>query len=457
MTQALSATVNRHRKVVEEWAWRLAPVVTALGSLLVNLAFLGRQSLRWEEAQATAAVTGTWSDLWTALRGHEAPQALYDLLLEPWLAFAGAGETAARAPAALFGAIAVGLICTLGTRLLGRPAGLVSAAVMATAVVVVEWSQSARGASLALAAAVAATLALVSALESPAWWRWLLWAVAGTLAVAASPLMVSALAAHAAAFLTYRPRPAWRLPASMLAAVTIVAAAASTFVLASDAVTIRGLGLPEADETWNGLWRLIGLSPIPVAVAGLGLFVLVTARVPGAERWKTVLLGTWLVAPVALGLLASLARPAFDAGYALAAVPALALLVAAGVVSQQRWVAVGLVALLGASAAFRLTEWYTGPSAQDWRGAVDRIRAEQRAGEAVIVLPERQRVAAAHYAGDGFVVDRPRGHRVWLLLGEEDELRRLQLARARVGPPRYALLEERRFGDRLWLQLWVEP
>ena len=197
---------------------------------------------------------------------------------------------------------------------------------------------------------------------------------------------------------------------------------------------------------------------MPIAVAGLGVFVLVTARVAGAETWKTVLLGAWLAAPVVLGLLVSLARPAFDAGYAVVAVPALALLVAAGVVSQQRWVALGLVALLGAGAGVPTRASGTRARAPRTGGPPSRqIRAEQRAGEAVVVLPERQRVAAAYYAGEGFAVDRPRGHRVWLLLAVSDEERRLQLARNLVRPPRYALLDERRYGDGLWLQIWAEP
>ena len=351
----------------------------------------------------------------------------------------------------------MGLTCALGARLLGRVAGLIAAGVLATSVVVVDWSQRGHGAALALAAVVAATLALVAALERPSRWRWALWGLAGVIAVAASLLAAAVLVAHAAAFLMHRPRPAWRAPAVALAVIAVTALASSVLVLASDARRIGGLGLPAANETADALWRLIGLTPVPIVVAGLGLFVLATARVAGAATWKAVLLGTWLVTPVVLGLLVSLARPAFDAGYAVVAVPALALLVAAGVVSQQRWVALGLVAALGAGAAFRLGEWYTGPAAEDWRGAVEAIRAEQRAGEAVIVLPERQQAAIAYYAGDGFTVDRPRGHRVWLLLALEGEERRLELARRLVRPPRYALLDDRRYGDDLWLQIWAEP
>ncbi len=451
------ANPSERRALIESWAWRLAPVWTALCALVINVFLLGRQSLRVEEAQTVASVTGSWGDLWGELRGHESPHAFYDMLLKPWLALVGTDEWAVRFPATVFGAVAVGVTCALGARLFGRVAGLVAAGVLATSVVVVDWSQRGHGTSLALAAVVAATLALVAALERPTWWRWALWALAGALAVAVSLLAISVLAAHAAAYLTHRPRSDWRTPAVATGAVGVVTLASLALVLASDARQVGSLALPDANATADGLWRLIGLTPIPVAVAGLGVFCLITARVAGAATWSTVLLGTWLLAPVALGLLVSFARPSFDAGYAVVAVPALALLVAAGVVSQQRWVALGLVALLGAGAGFRLVEWYTGASAEDWRAAVAAIRTEQHAGEAVVVLPRRQRVAAAYYAGEGFAVDRPRGHRVWLLLAVNDPERRLQLARDLVRPPRYALLDERRYGDELWLQIWDEP
>jgi mannosyltransferase len=370
---------------------------------------------------------------------------------------AGADEWMLRLPAAVCGALAVSLTCVLGARLLGRLAGVVAACALATSLAFVEWSQRGDGTVPALLAIVGATLALVAALDRPAWWRWAVWGVAAGLAVALSLTCVPVVAAHAAAFATRAPRPSWRVPAIALAAVLVVALASAGAVLASDAVPLGELGLPDAERTGDALWRLIGATPVPLAVAGLGVFVLVTSRVAGAATWKTVLLCTWLVAPVAFGLLVSLGRPAFDPGYAVVALPALALLVAAGVVSQQRWVAIALVAVLGAGAVFRLAEWYSGESAEDWRGAIEAIRAEQRAGEAVVVLPRRDAVAAAYYAGPGYTIDRARGHRVWLLQTTHDAGRRLELARALVDPPRYALLDERRYGDGVWLQVWAEP
>ncbi len=445
------------RAGLEEWAWRLAPVWTGLGALALNVFLLGRQSLQFGEVEKIDAATGSWGRLWDAVVGREAPHALVDVLLKGWLALASTDAWTLRLPAAVAGAAAVGLTCALGTRLLERVAGLVAAATMATGVLIVEWSQRGHGATLALAAVVGATLVFVAALEEPSRRRWVLWALLAGVAMAASLLMAPVLVAQGAAFAARRPRPDWRPPAVALAVVTIVALASAALVLASDAGRIDHLAVPGLNQVAEGLWRLGGLTPVPVAVAALGLFALVTARVEGASTWKAVLLGTWLLAPVLTGLLLSLGRPTFDAGYAIASSPALALLVAAGVVSQTRWIALALVALLAGGAGFRLVEWYSGPSREDWRAAVETIRSEQRAGEAVLVLPQRQSLAAAYYAGDGFTIDRPRGHRVWLLLAVGDADRRLTLARKRLHPPRYALLEERRFGDGLWLQVWAEP
>ena len=441
----------------EEWAWRLAPVWTGLCALALNVILLGRQSLTFGEVQTIDATTGSWERLWDAVAGEEAPHALVDVVLKAWLALVSTDAWTLRLPAAAAGAVAVGLTCALGTRLLGRVAGLVAAGTMAAGVLFVEWSQRGHGATLALAAVVGATLVFVAALERPSRRRWALWALLSGLALAASLLMLPVLLAQSAAFAVRRPRPDWRAPAVAVAAVALVALASAALVVASDAGRIDRVALPGLHQVVEGLWRIGGLTPVPLAVAALGLFALLTARVDGAATWKAVLLGAWLLAPVATGLLVSLGRPTFDPGYAIASAPALALLVAAGVVSQTRWIALGLVALLAGGAGFRLVQWYDGPSREDWRAAVETIRSEQQAGEAVLVLPQRQSLAAAYYAGDGFTIDRPRGHRVWLLLAVESADRRLRLARKRLHPPRYALLEERRFGDGLWLQVWAEP
>jgi mannosyltransferase len=441
---------------LREWAWRLAPVLAGLVALLLNVILLGHRSLRFEEAQGLAATRGSWGDLWSAVRGHEAPHALVDVALKGWVSVAGDDEWSLRLPAAVAGAVAVGLVCLLATRMYGRVAGLVAAGVLATNAAVLAWSQTARSESFLLATVVLATLALVAAVERPTWWRVSLWGLAAVLAVAISPLALPVLVAHTVAFAVRRPREALR-SAWVAAGVAAVAAVVSVVLVAtSDAGSIAG-GLPPVEELGLGLWQLAGWSPVPLAVGAYGLFALITRRVDGAETWTTVLLGAWLALPVAAGLLVAVARASFDPRYALTATPALALLAAAGVVAQRGRIEAALVAVLAVGAAVTLVAWYAGPSEEDWRAAIDAVEAEQQPGDAVVVLPDRQRIAAAYYAGEGYVVDRPHGHMVWLLLAETDAERRLELGRRLVDPPRYALLEERRYGDRLWLQVWAEP
>jgi mannosyltransferase len=235
------------RAALVRWAWRLAPVWCGLGALVLDLALLARRSVRWQEAQAVAAASGDWGDLWHAIRGHEAPHAAADALLKLWIGAAGSGEWAIRAPAALAGAVAVALTCALGTRLLGRVGGLVAAGALATNAIVLAWSQTVGSESLALVAVVLATIALVSALDRPVWRRLALWGVASVAAVAISLLALPAILAHVAAWAARGPRSQWRTPAVTAGVVALSAIAMAAFVATSDADTLAW-GAPDGGD-----------------------------------------------------------------------------------------------------------------------------------------------------------------------------------------------------------------
>ncbi len=451
------AVIESRREAVERWAWRLAPVAVGLGALALNLVTLGRKSLWIDEAQTVDLVTQSWGELWHDVQAFEAPHGMYYAAAKLWLSVAGTSEWAVRFPSAVAGALAVSLIFVLGSRLFGRWAGLAAAGALATSVYVLIWSQQGRGYSLALAAAVLATLAFVSALEHPSWRRWALWALAVALAIAVNLFVVAIVAAHAVAFAVRRPLPSLRAPLVALGAAGATAVGLAAFVRRADAGQLDWLDPPTLETVGSGAWQLAGANPFVIAVAIVGAIGLATGAVRGSERWKTVLLVAWLAAPFVLTLGLSVVQSAFHTRYLVSAAPAVALLVAAGVVAQRRWVAVALVVLLGVSAGFRLVQWYAGPATEDWRAAVGAVRAEQQAGEAVIAVPDYQRVSLAYYAGPGFDASEPSGERVWLLVASPDADERLRLARGLVDPPQYALLEERQFGERLWLQVWEVP
>lgn len=93
----------------------------------------------------------------------------------------------------------------------------------------------------------------------------------------------------------------------------------------------------------------------------IGVVQLCREAVPRAARWKAALVVVWLVAPLVATLLASIAQPAFEARYILAAAPAMALAIGAGLVSLPRRLAYVLAACLVLSAAARLGQLYISP------------------------------------------------------------------------------------------------
>src|SRR5581483_8070323 len=91
---------------------------------------------------------------------------------------------------------------------------------------------------------------------------------------------------------------------------------------------------------------------------------------------------------------------------------------------------------------------------EDWRSGVAAAFAVRRPGERVVVAPPRALTAFARYAGPerGSLV--ARGPALVVLVRAADAEAALELARRAVRAPAYALRDERRLDERLWLQRW---
>jgi mannosyltransferase len=454
---AADDTVPERHALLAAWLWRLAPVLSGLAALALTLPTLGRKSLVFAEARTAEIAGGTWSELRRLVRGEEAPHAVNDLVVWTWSQAVGGADWALRVPSAAAGAIAVGLTCALGIRLLGRVAGVVAAGALGTALAWITWSQSAGSTTLAVAFALAATLAFLSAVEHPRALTWSAWAVPALAAVALDLLTGAIVVAHVAAYATAR-RGLGERAALVAGATVVLGAIAIALVVVSEADLLSNpSGAPDG-ELVRAPWELVGNNPVVLVLAGAGLVRLVLRAVAEREWQPTaVLLGVWITSVLLIGLAVAAARPALEARHLAVAAPALAILVAAAIVAEPRWIAVALVALLGLTAGVRYADWVDGPSVEGWREAAATISRERDPAEAVVVRPVRQAIALEHYAGEGVADGFVRGPRVWIVLAETDAGRRLELARDTVSPPRYALRAERRFGERLWLQVWERP
>ena len=330
-------------------------------ALALGLIRLGAPPLSFDEEFTRDTATRSWSAIWDAARDTEAPHLVYYSLMKPWLAVFGESDSALRLPSVLFGALAAGATAILGRRLFGELAGLVAGLALATSSYFVAWSQAARGYTLAVLLATVATYAFVRACEERSMTWWAIWAAALAAAGWVNVFAFSVAAAHLAAFLLFRPRPALRVPALASCAALVLFLPQLALVVSGDNGQLDWIPTPTPYRLAVGVWDLASRNPIAVLAAAIGIVQLVRNAVPKSASWKTALVAVWLAAPLVATLLASIAQPAFEARYVLVGLPALALAIGAAVASVPRRWALALGVALALSAAVRLGQHYWAP------------------------------------------------------------------------------------------------
>jgi mannosyltransferase len=438
-------------------AWSLAPLAVALGSLLLGAVALGRRSLTTDEAAAFSRADASIGDLLATIV-HDAPGQAGHLLALKLATRAGTDETALRAPSAIAVALGAGLLVVLGTMLLGRVGGLVSGIALAVNAGVVDASREARPYALGILGIVVATLLLVVALERGGGWRWAPYALAAAALPLFHPLAASVLAAHGAALVARRDRADLRAPGIALLAGTAVTAFLLAW-MAVDRLDRPGADTLDLPRLGRGLLAAGGWNLVLAAGAVAGLvFLFHAAHSAAPERWAGVLVAGLIAAPVAATLLAAVALPVHADALVLTA-PGVAIAVGAAALplsSTRGLVAAGLALLLVAS-AITITGRLARPVAEDWRALASAVKRVRGPRETVVVLPEGSRAAFAYYAPYMATTRFARGDSAWIAVVAPSSEEAIEASRARVATPRYALLRQFGYGERLRLQHWVRP
>lgn len=341
--------------------WRWMPAGVVLAGFALGLIRLGAQPLWYDEQVTRATAALPWEGIWNAARDTEAPHLVYYALLKPWLAVAGDSDWALRLPSVLFGALAAGVTALVGRELFSRWAGLAAGLALAGGSYFVSWEQQARGYTLAVLLACIATLAFVRASDSGRGVWWAAWAASLAAAGWVSFWAFSVAAAHVVALALMRPRPPLRAPAIALTGAVASFLPQVVLVAAGNNGQLDWIPPPTPRRVVVGLWDWASRNPVAVAAAAIGLVQVARAAVSRAASWKTALIATWLVVPLLVTLLASIAQPAFEARYVLVAAPAMALAIGAGLVSLPRRWAIGLAIALALSMAVRLGQHYWSP------------------------------------------------------------------------------------------------
>lgn len=379
-------------------------MIVIVGAVL-RLTALNRQSLWFDEIDV---VVRAQQPLGTVMRtfvaeGENGP--LYNILLALWVRLVGVSEIAVRFPSAVAGILAIPLIYLLARRLTSPTTGLLAAGLLAISPYHVWYSQEAKMYSLVVLLALASSACLAEALERNRRIWWAAYAIMTTLLfythVATVLVFVGQTAYVLATHRRWRGRErGWLVAAGVLTlpyvpialwAMRVVGGGVQTWqpaVSLWDAVRILGVkfSVNRADTLVETRAALLY-----VALAVAGAVVLALRR--DRQRWWLLLVALSAVPVVGLYLV-SLRQSVFSDRYAIVALPAYLILVAAAVVwliRQRLLWPVSLVVL------FLLTSFAWGPlrdvnrstvaQKEDWRSAYAWVADRAQPGDVLLLHP----------------------------------------------------------------------
>jgi len=421
----------------------LVVALPALVELVVGGYRISGPSFWRDEGYTIAGAQRPVSAIFALVQHEDAFHGLYLLLMHPIIANFGRSEIALRVPSLIAMSAAVGLTAALGRRLArasglpGAPAvGLIAGLVLAALPVTTRYAQEGRPYALTAFFAVLTTYVLVVAVGRAGWRWWVLYGAALLLTTLFDLAAVLLAGTHGVSLLVGRrggkaggaeqPGAAARFSASVLK--RWFTACAATAILLSPVVVFSLRQSAQLDwvqrpnlATLGGLLQdFSGATPL-IYVVGV-LVVLGCIAGPGLRRGRGLTLAVvclpWWFLPPSLLLSVSLLHPVYVDRYILFSVPALAILVSAGLVwmvsLMRRWLAgrvsarraqvlsfvpsaalavLMVVLLIPPQAAIRLPS----SRADDIRTIARVLATYERPGDAILYLPRKTAVIGRAY------------------------------------------------------------
>jgi len=347
--------------------WIALLLLLATGTA-VRFLFLARKPFWFDECFSVEVARISWGNFLHLLWWREANMSLYYVLLRIWLSFSrysGQSEFFIRSLSVVIAAATLPAIYWVARQLYDRRVALIAAALFAFNGYSVRYAQEARSYALFLLLVTVSTGFLIAFLREPGRRNWLGYVIVSILAVYAHFYALLLLAAQwlALRWLGGDGLPSHQAGASVSAqlrrawiAIGLAVLPLLVFVAKTGAGPIRWIqrpGLRDVLEFYEHLaggsnWALFAVCAAASIAAAAPQGRKLWARGQHWEVWRSQFLLIWLFFPVALTVLLSFARPIFLGRYMIFCLPALLILVAAGVARlRQSWLlAAALVGIL---------------------------------------------------------------------------------------------------------------
>jgi mannosyltransferase len=330
----------------------LTLVLLLAASAVIRFLYLTRKPFWFDEAFSTEVARVSWGNFLHLLWWREANMSLYYLLLRFWLQFSHS-EFYIRSLSVVVALATIPAIYWLARLLFDRRVALIAAALFTFNAYSVRYAQEARSYALFLLLATLSSGFLIAFVREPVRRNRVGYVLVSILAVYAHFYALLLLAAH---WLALRwlgtgegSTDRTKLPPQLRRVwitIGIAVLPLLVFVAKTGAGPIRWIQRPGFHDLFEfferlaggSSWPLLALCSVACVVAVAPLSKSLWARGQAWDVWRCQFLLLWLSFPVALTVLLSFARPVFLSRYMIFCLPALLILVAAGLARlQQSW------------------------------------------------------------------------------------------------------------------------
>jgi mannosyltransferase len=367
-SSALGSLVRRSPRELGDAATGLLLAVIISAAAVLRLHAISAKPIWFDEALSFGVARLPLRPLLHSLWNREANMGVYFLLLHFWLSL-GSTLGFLRGLSVLFSVATIPIVYALGACLFGRNAGLIAAGLLAINAFHIRYAQEIRGYAMVAFFATLATWLLVRNLQEPSSAHWAAYTAACALTVYSQFLGAFVILVHFLSLTYLRPKD-----------IPIRALVRSYFWLAVSLLPVAIFSIRARFGTVNWIpqlrfstflnfWEVFGgnygLPLLSLEAVAIGLFIFGGIRSRDQEGhslrgWGYALVLAWLFVPVFLILAISIVHPLFVFRYLIPSLPALALVVAAGIVNLKPFalsaafcVVISVLSVLGTVSYYR--------------------------------------------------------------------------------------------------------
>jgi uncharacterized membrane protein len=381
-------------------------------AVTLRLLALGAKSFWLDEAASTMLARVDWPTFLSALIHRQANMAFYYLLLRPWI-YLGESEAWVRLLSVVFGVAASLVIYQVGRLALNEKSARIAALLLAVNAFHVEYSQEARGYSLAVFSALLSSYFFLKSASSEKRNLRFAYVTTSVLTIYAQILGIWLLLSQSLCVMGIGDLR--KTHKKMLGAAVLIAALAAplayVLILKSDRSQLAWMNQNSASGLYRFLLDFAGNAGTPLMILEMALLavsVFFHLRKDGSPTTTRnvgyIFLLVWSLLPVTVMAGLSLRWPMLQARYLILCLPPFLLLVADGLTHIRSRIlfvaaltAVAGLSVVGVSSYLHSRADLT--HVDDWRNATRYVLAQATPGDAVLFPYSAEEIPFREYQG----------------------------------------------------------